>query len=324
VTDNGVGTRQPTGLVRRVSSGLLFLNLRPSFAPTIAGAFAAVVIIRQAHSWFSGSVLTAVAGLGLLAGGMAGLNSYADREIDAVAHPSRPLPAGRITLAQARVLMIGALVGAVVLLALSLSWLSLGVMVGGIAGYVVALAAKHKGRLNEAVKILVTPGVRSLGYVVLGLTFTGPAHRDFALFCLAHFLGNTGSVLLHEVFDAEGDAQGGVSTAGTSWSPGRIRRWVLYLNLAQAAVGVGLLLGQSSAARLAGVGAILGALSVRGTSRSEAFVMTRWLQWSSVQVLRALPLAVAFDAPAAGIAVVVVLLGAAFYESPYRPANVGS
>ena len=105
----GVAPGARVGAVERDGMGSLQQRVLPylqlcRFAAVftaIADIAAGLAVTGQLQPWRWGNLWLVLATVGLYLAGMA-WNDYFDREVDAVERPRRPIPSGRVSLAQAR------------------------------------------------------------------------------------------------------------------------------------------------------------------------------------------------------------------------------
>lgn len=132
----------------------------------IAAAFMAVGS-EIAHYWQSLLVAVPVV-LAFIIGGNA-LNDYVDRDVDKIAHPERPLPAGRLAAETVLQIGIAALVAAAVLSFLLPNYLATAIVIAACLFIVVyELFLKKKGFIGNITIGVITGMVFLLGGAVVG------------------------------------------------------------------------------------------------------------------------------------------------------------
>jgi 4-hydroxybenzoate polyprenyltransferase len=146
------------------------------------------------------------------------LNDIADRDLDRVAHPERPLARGEVPLGDA-VMLCAALYAITLVAALFLGWLVVGLVVFWlsipVAAHYFIVKRGRGGRLSRSYSDLITP----LQFAGLGvLVYLGFENDDFwAMFFLAGLIycGDASMNVLQGIGDERADAAFRISTVAT-------------------------------------------------------------------------------------------------------------
>jgi 4-hydroxybenzoate polyprenyltransferase len=188
-------------------------------------------------------------------------NDLVDAPRDAIGHPSKPIPAGRVTVGEAR-----SVAGAAAIVGVALS-LSLGpAMAAQVAvvlaigyGYDLVLKGTRWSWLPFAVGIPILPVFGWLGTA-------GRLPGSFAVLVPAAVAAGASLALANSLVDVEGDAASGADSPAVAWGAARTRSAAATLAaiVAVAAVVTALASGVSPAV-VAGVG-VAGATSVLATT----------------------------------------------------------
>jgi len=207
-----VTTTQPsTTIGRRIAGHIRLADPVTWISPSLVCVCG--VIASGAATWSSYDVARAAAGallVGPLATGFSqSINDYYDRELDAINDPSRPIPAGDVTLGEARWNWL-LLAGASALLALTLGpWIFVLTLVGL---FVSAIYSVPPIKLKKNVW-LSAPAV-GMGYVAMswlaGHLLFAPLTWPSVIVALINGLIGTGLLFLNDLKSIEGDRQHGL------------------------------------------------------------------------------------------------------------------
>ena len=150
----------PIPEARRASSAADYLALtKPRLNVLVVATSAAGYYLGTTSGTDVLSMIEAVAGTALVAGGAAVLNQFYERDTDALMRRTRlrPLPAGRVAPADARIFGIALSVAGLALLAARANWLSAGLALATLLTYLV-IYTPMKRRTSLATLVGAVPG----------------------------------------------------------------------------------------------------------------------------------------------------------------------
>ncbi|EJY54437.1 protoheme IX farnesyltransferase [Alicyclobacillus hesperidum URH17-3-68] len=184
-------------VARAVSVAKVYLTLtKPRIAVLLLfTAFAAMIVAGHGVPSVSKAIL-GLLGLGLSAGGAAAINMWYDRDIDAIMTRTskRPLPAGMMTPRKALIFGLGLGVLSILLLALTVNWISAALAGAGYVYYAVIYTMLLKRRTPQNIVIGGGAGAFPplVGWAVITGHLSAMAWLMFAVILLwtpSHFWG---------------------------------------------------------------------------------------------------------------------------------------
>ncbi len=183
----------------------------------MAGAGAAIGAIVAGAAGPSQAVLLAVVATGLVTAGGNAMNDVTDRHVDAQAHPTRPLPSGRVTPTRAASLAAGAFTLAMVA-AWLVSWALLGLVLLATAAL---LAYEAWLKASGLAGNLLVAGLVALTFVA-GAIAHGSTPWPVGFLAGASFFANVGREAWKDTEDAPHDV--GRRTVAQRWGdPAAVR-----------------------------------------------------------------------------------------------------